>query len=169
MEDVSTVAEKAPLLGVGSDKEEHPQATLDLTTVNNDTAHGNGEEEAGKKDEDNDLGENTDKDEDKKEEMRIRTKEIGVWRIFYQEKPWGFLPGVNLFQQFKGIVETLPYLWRFTSELWAIAPGYLLVWMFSTIWKAVDGAISLWVTAHLIDRVSLIRKIYIYHYLLDAM
>lgn len=33
--------------------------------------------------------------EDKEKFANIRTENIGVWRIFYQDTPWSFLPGAE--------------------------------------------------------------------------
>lgn len=92
-------------------------------------------------------------DEQKKEPLKIRIKDIGIWRVFYQDKPWSYIPGVELVRQFKDIADTLPYVWRFTKEIWNLAPGYLLLWGFLRVWESIDSAISLWVTAKLLDTV----------------
>jgi hypothetical protein len=36
-----------------------------------------------------------DMEKDDKPNLNIRTVNIGVWRIFYQETPWSFLPGAE--------------------------------------------------------------------------
>lgn len=165
MDDVS-VAEKVPLLAVNGDYQQ-----ANLAAVNGDSAKANGvnvDEKKKEEDGDNDKDKDKDKekedgdgdanedDEDKKkkEDIRIRTQDVGVWRIFYQDQPWSFLPGVELFRKFKGMAESLPSLWRFTMEVWSIAPGYLLLWWFIKVWESIDGAISLWITATLLNTVS---------------
>jgi hypothetical protein len=46
-----------------------------------------------KDDEENETEKDTEKDD--KAKLNIRTVNIGVWRIFYQETRWSFLPGAE--------------------------------------------------------------------------
>lgn len=111
------------------------------------------EEKEEKEEEEEEKGKG--KEEREKNSVNIRTKEIGVWRIFYQSEPWSFVPGVEIFRQFKGILKALPFAWRFSKETWSIAPGYLLLCGLIEIWDSIDGAISLWVTANLLNTVCI--------------
>lgn len=85
------------------------------------------------------------------EDMRIRMMDIGVWRVFYQDKPWSFLPGYETVRKFKEIGEGVPYLWRFMKEIWRIAPLQLILWSLMNIWESFQAALSLWVTAQLLE------------------
>jgi hypothetical protein len=151
MEDASSIAEKVPLLGVASNQ----QATLKPgLTAKDESAQSDSIKEDNEKAKEKDG--NEDASEDKKEDdIRIRTKDIGVWRIFYQDQSWSFLPGADLFRQFKAMGKSLPYFWRFTKEMWTIAPGYLLLFAFLRVWESVEGALSLWITAQLLNTVCL--------------
>jgi hypothetical protein len=43
----------------------------------------------------------------------------------------------------------------FTKEVWAIAPGHLILWALLSVWEPIDMAISLWVSTNVLDTVSL--------------
>lgn len=163
MDDVS-MAEKEPLLN--TNVEINDLATFRFPAVPTPDIK---KDEAGSTDkevdncETKDLGTNLDDEEkepadkkgdEKQEDVRIRTKDIGIWRVFYQDKPWSYIPGIEIIRQFREIMETLPYVWRFTKEIWTLAPGYLLLWVFLRVWESIDSALSLWVTAKLLDTVG---------------
>jgi len=87
-------------------------------------------------------------------ELPIRTRDIGVWRVFYQDTPWGLFPGAETARRLKEVLQALPLLWTFIKDVWTMAPGYLILWGLSSVWEAVEGALSLWVTAQLLQTVS---------------
>ena len=97
-----------------------------------------------------------DEDEEKEKkstDARIRTMDLGVWRVFYQDKPWSFLPGYETLRKFREIADGAPYVWRFMKEIWPIAPGYLVLWLLLNVWNSFQAALSLWVTAQLLETV----------------
>src|SRR4051794_28856104 len=77
-------------------------------------------------------GDESDEDDkpkkDENEDILIRTRDIGIWRVFYQDSPWSFLPGADIVRRTKDLLKAIPYVWRFLREMWAIAPGYLVLW-----------------------------------------
>ncbi|PVF98309.1 P-loop containing nucleoside triphosphate hydrolase protein [Serendipita vermifera] len=97
----------------------------------------------------------SEKKEEKKDateaEIKIRTLDIGVWRVFYQATPWGFLPGADTMKSLKETAEGMSYAWRLVKDLWALAPGYLLLWAFLQIWGSVESALGLWMTARMLQ------------------
>jgi hypothetical protein len=88
-------------------------------------------------------------------EIPIRTRDIGVWRVFYQDKPWSFLPGVDSARRLKEVLAALPFVWRFLKDVWILAPGHLILWGFLSMWEALEGAVSLWVTAQMLQTASI--------------
>jgi len=98
-------------------------------------------------------GDNKSKKESESE-VPIRTRDIGIWRMFYQDSPWGFLPGFDTIRKLKEVISALPFVWRFLGELWLLAPGYLILEILLSIWGSLDGAISLWTTTQMLQTVS---------------
>ena len=86
-------------------------------------------------------------------EVPIRTRDIGVWRVFYQDNPWSFLPGIDTARRLKEVIAALPFVLRFLKDVWLLAPGYLILWGLLSLWEALEGALSLWVTAQMLQTV----------------
>jgi hypothetical protein len=129
-----TSEEKAPLLEDRSSEED--------TTTTKAITNEKGKEE---------------KKDAKEPPLKIRTIDIGVWRVFYQVAPWGFLPGADTAQSLKETAGGLPYAWRLVKDLWALAPGYLILWTILEIWGSVSSAIGLWMTARILQTVRSTR------------
>lgn len=84
---------------------------------------------------------------------RIKTLDVGVWRIFYLDTPHSFLPGAETVRKFRELAQGVPYACRFLAEVWSIAPSYLVLWHLCCLWESVEGAMSLWITARLLETV----------------
>lgn len=95
---------------------------------------------------------------------KIRTRDVGVWRIVQQAEStrFAFFPGRDTYVRMKEITQGLPHVWRCLKEVWSVAPGYFLLWISLMVWSSLDSAISLWVTATLLDTVSRTKVIGIY-------
>lgn len=107
--------------------------------------------------------EETNEDNKSKETERdvpIRTRDIGIWRVFYQDNPWSFLPGVDTARRLKEVVQAIPFVWRFLKDVWGLAPGYLVLWALLSVWEALEGAMSLWVTAQMLQTVSVSQRMW---------
>ncbi|KAG8808166.1 hypothetical protein FRC17_004076 [Serendipita sp. 399] len=134
--DELTLEEKQPLVEAEKD-------TISTPTTCVDEAEQSDAAEETK--EDHDTEENDSKD------IRIRFKDIGIWRIYYQGTHWAIIPGYETVRKFKEILEGLPYVWRFLKDIWGIAPGHFLLWMFIQSWSSIQGAVSLWCTAFMLQ------------------
>jgi hypothetical protein len=55
--------------------------------------------------------------------------------------------------RFKEIAEGLPFVWRFLIEVWTLAPGHFILWALLSIYESLSGAISLMVTAQILQTV----------------
>jgi hypothetical protein len=89
-----------------------------------------------------------------KQPAKIRVRNVGVWTVYSQEKLWPDIPGTSLINRFRETAVALPYIWRFTKEIWTLAPGYLLIWILFQLYSSLSGVFSLWATANLLDTVS---------------
>ncbi|KAG9043686.1 hypothetical protein FS842_001733, partial [Serendipita sp. 407] len=113
------------------------------STSSGDEAEGSGSEEEIKGNEDDDF-----------KHTKIKTKDIGIWRIYYQDARFSFLPGYETVHKFKEVLGGLPYVLRFIRDVWSFAPGHLIIWGFIRLWDAVQGTISLWCTAYILQTIQ---------------
>jgi hypothetical protein len=55
--------------------------------------------------------------------------------------------------RFKEIAGGLPFVWRFLTEVWTLAPGHFILWALLSVYESISGAISLMVTAQILQTV----------------
>lgn len=96
------------------------------------------------------------------ESRRFETHRFGVWELVVLAEP-SILKRILFFQVpskeaitkfFSGYLQYIPYLIRFVTEVYQIAPTYLLAYGFKHLWKSIEDGLSLYYTSQLLDAVS---------------
>lgn len=97
-----------------------------------------------------------------RESRHFETHRFGVWEFVVLSEPsilkrflHNQLPSKEAITKlFSNYVQSAPYLIRFVTEIYQIAPTYLLAYGAKHLWESIQDGLSLYYTSQLLDAVS---------------
>ena len=103
-----------------------------------------------------------DDDTVKDKERRFEVHRFGVWElailseksIFTHLLEFNFPTRNDIIKYLDGYYQYFPYIIRFYTEIYHLAPRYLLMYAFRNLWDSLESGLSLYCTSRLLEVVS---------------
>lgn len=79
----------------------------------------------------------------------VEHRRFGVWDIYVERNPkLSYIPTSWRIEQYAGLLNDLPYLWRTVRDVGAVAWPLLVLYVAITLMKSLVPALNLWYVGH---------------------